>query len=91
MRLSLIKIKAILLIIILSSCASVPPFPSVNQCGYSVKFNKFRCCNTETKKCFDLRREDPGMEAAQCLSADNYKTVSAWIDAVKLIAEQRCH
>lgn len=74
----------------LSACASLPPFPSVNQCGYSVKFNKFRCCNTETKKCFDLKRDDKKMEAAQCLNADDYAKTEAWVDSVIEIANKRC-
>lgn len=92
MRPSLIKIKALLLIISLNvvACAVLPPFPAVNQCAYSVKFNKFRCCNTETKNCFNLVRDDGSMEAAQCLSADDYKKSTEWIDIVKQIAETRC-
>lgn len=91
MKISLIRIKILLLTTSLISCASLPPFPPVNQCAYSVKFNKFRCCNTDTKKCFNLKRDDQRMEAAQCLSADDYKASEAWLQDVINIANQRCH
>jgi hypothetical protein len=86
-----IRLKTILFLTsLISGCASLPPFPEVNQCGYSVKFNKFRCCDTETKKCFNLKREDPSMEAAQCLSADDYKKSEEWVQSVVDIANRRC-
>ncbi len=86
-----IMIKALLLTTSLISCASLPPFPPVDQCAYSVKFSKFRCCNTDTKKCFNLKRDDSKMEAAQCLSADDYKASEAWVQNVLNIANTRCH
>ena len=90
MKRILIVSKMIFLSLSLASCATLPPFPSVNQCAYSVKFNKFRCCNTETKKCFNLKREDPIMEAAQCLNADDYKKAEEWTQTVIDIAKARC-
>jgi len=87
----------IVLSIILTSlvgCAVLPPFPEVNQCGYSVKFNKFRCKNNVTKKAFNVQRNDPMMEGAQCLPvADpqrSYPSAQAWVQNAKQIAEQRC-
>lgn len=85
-----IAIRAIFLSISLTSCAKVPPFPEVFQCGYSIKFDKFRCCNTKTKECVNLRRDDASMEAAQCLSADDYKKSEAWVQEVINIANQGC-
>lgn len=89
---NLIKLKKRLIgiTLLLSGCSSLPPFPHVNQCGYSVKFNKFRCCDENGKSCFNLRREDPKMEGAQCLSGSDYKKASHWIDSVTGIAQQRC-
>lgn len=87
---TLTKLKTVLLAISLSSCAVVPPFPAVNQCAYSVKFNKFRCCNTDTKKCFNLVREDAKMEGAQCLSADDYAKSERWVESVLEVANSRC-
>lgn len=89
---SLIRLKILLLGISLNlaGCAVIPPFPEVEQCAYSIKFNKWRCCNTETKACRNVTRNDSSMEAAQALSADDYKKVSDWVDTVKQIAEERC-
>ncbi len=85
------KLRATLLTILLSGCASLPPFPEVLQCGYSGKFGKFRCCNTNTKQCSDVHLDDPVMEGAQCLSPDDYKKASAWVESVKQIANEHCH
>lgn len=84
------KIKLLALILLLSACSKLPPAPAVNQCAYTIQFNKFRCCNTVTKECFNLTREDASMEAAQCLSADDYKAMAQWIESIRLMAEQRC-
>lgn len=91
MKTILTALKMGLLIISLVSCGTVPKFPEVMQCGYSIKFNKFRCCDTDTKKCVNLKRDDPAMEAAQCLSAADYKKSEAWVQSVIDIANQRCH
>lgn len=91
MHLTKLRTKLLLISLILSGCGSLPPFPEVNQCGYSVKYNKFRCCNTETKKCVNVRREDSRMEAAQCLSGPDYKKSEAWVQSVIDIANQHCH
>lgn len=86
------RLRATLLTISLglSGCAALPPAPEINQCAYSIKFNKFRCCDTVSKKCFNLRRDDPEMEAAQCVSAEDFKKGEAWIQTVIDIANQRC-
>lgn len=85
------RILSFVAVLVLSGCAVVPPFPPVEQCAYSVKFNKFRCCNTDTKQCFNLTRESPIMEGAQCLSADDYAKSEKWVESVVQIAEARCH
>lgn len=87
----LLKMLLYAAVLALSGCAVVPPFPPVNQCAYSVKFNKFRCCNTDTKVCHNLVRESPAMEGAQCLSADDYAKSERWVESVIQIAEQKCH
>lgn len=88
----MIKTKTLLLAIFLSAgCSVIPPFPEVNQCAYSIKFNKWRCCDTETKKCQNVDRNDPSMEAAQAVSADDYKKITEWLDSVKKEAEIHCH
>jgi len=90
---SLIAFKMSLLSISLSSCAGakwVPPPPEVWQCGYSIQFDKFQCVNTKTGEKIKLSRDYPPMEAAQCLSADDYKKSEAWVQAVINIANERC-
>lgn len=95
------KLKIVLLTasLSLSGCAGwwtnrVPEFPEVLQCGYSAKWQKFRCKNTRTKEVFDLPLNHPMMEGAQALPiADKYRSYSsseAWVAAVKSIAEERC-
>lgn len=92
MKKSLIKTKTPLfaLFLSLSGCSSLPPFPEVWQCAYSVKFNKFRCCNSNTKECANLKRDDTRMEAAQCLSADDYKASQEWLNSVIDLAQKHC-
>lgn len=89
---NLIKLKAILLITTLSfiGCAKLPPAPALWQCAHSIKFNKFRCVNTQTKEAVNLRRDDPDMEAAQCLSAEDYKKGQRYVGTLKRLAEERC-
>ena len=89
----MIKIRTLLAALSLSfiGCGTqVPNFPEVWQCGYSVKFNKFRCVNTKTKEAMNLSRDDSRMEAAQCMSVNDYKASEHWVSVVKSIAEQRC-
>lgn len=74
----------------LMACAKLPPAPAIYQCGYSIKFNKFRCVNTKTKEKINLSRDNPRMEAAQCLSAEDFKAAQAWVAQVKATAERRC-
>lgn len=90
MKRSLTALSLALLTICLSGCGSVPEPPEVYQCAYTIKFNKFRCCNTKTKACINLSREDASMEAAQCLSASDFAAAEAYMKTLKTLAEQRC-
>ena len=74
----------------LSGCGRVPDPPAVWQCGYSIKFNKFRCVNIQTKEAVNLSRDDRRMEAAQCLSADDFKKSQDYVSELTRLAEQRC-
>lgn len=85
-----LSLKLSIISLVLSGCGSLPAFPNVAQCGYSVKFNKFRCCYTQTKECFNLKRDDSKMEGAQCLSGQDYKKSEAWVDSVVQIANTHC-
>lgn len=84
--------KAVLLIISLVSigCVQLPPFPEIEQDGYSYKYKKFRACNTITHKCRNISLDSPSMEGAQCMSGPDYKKSEQWVDAVVEIANQRC-
>jgi hypothetical protein len=73
-----------------AGCGQIPEAPAVWQCGYSVKFNKFRCVNIKTNEKINLSRDDARMEAAQCLSADDFKASQDWVSELKRLAEQRC-
>lgn len=86
----MLKILLLATSLSLGACASLPPFPEVWQCAYSIRFDKFRCVNTKTKQKVNLRRDDPAMEAAQCLSADDYKKSERWVSQVIDIAEKKC-
>lgn len=87
----MIKTSLLAISLSLAACGTVVPEPpAVWQCAYSIRFDKFRCVNTKTSQALNLRRDDPRMEAAQCLSADDYKAMAAWVGTVKSIAEQRC-
>ena len=92
LKMILIALRMSLLITSLSliACASLPTAPELWQCGYTHKFNKFRCVNTRTKEKVNLRVDSPIMEGAQCLSLDDYLEAERWIQKVKNIAEQRC-
>lgn len=96
----LLRIALCVISLSLGACAGwflkndLPEFPEVLQCGYSVKHNKFRCKNTKTGEAFDLRRDDPVMEGAQCLPTkdrlQSYGSSEAWVASIKSIATQRC-
>lgn len=88
----MLKMKLLAISLIsLVGCASLPPFPEVWQCAYSIKYDKFRCVNTVTHKKINLTRDNPRMEAAQCLSADDYKQSEAWVRQVIEIAKKKCN
>lgn len=84
------SLRLLIICLSLSACDALPPAPAVGQCAYSVRFKKFRCCNTVTKECFNVKNDDIKMEAAQCLSADDFKSMEKWVDSVVEIAHTHC-
>jgi len=68
----------------------VPDAPEHDKCTYSIKFSKWRCCNSETKKCENRALNDPRMENAQAVSLDDFNELEDWTDTVIQIAKQRC-
>jgi hypothetical protein len=71
-------------------CDGAPKPPVLWQCGYSIKFSKFRCVNTETKETLNLSRDDMKMEGAQCLSLDDYKKSEKYISELITYAREKC-
>lgn len=93
MRTILIKLKALLLLtcLVLSpSCSTIPTPPVVEQCGYSYKFKKFRCCKTDSGACRNVALTDASMEGAQVLSPDDFKAEERWItDLLNALTQKR--
>lgn len=86
-----LKIALLTIALVLSACGTpLPEPPEVWQCGYSVKFNKFRCVNTRTKEKINVSRDSAQMEGAQCLPAGDYAKSERWVDELIRIARQRC-
>lgn len=83
--------KLALLIIVLEGCASLPPFPSVYQCGYRHDRAAFYCVNTETKAQVKIPENSEVMKGAQCLSPNDFKAVENWVQTVEQEAQQHCH
>jgi hypothetical protein len=83
-------LKTALWTICLSGCAALPPAPEVWLCQFNGKPRAFYCTNTKTKARLKLSADDAQMRAAQCLSADDFKAVTSYVQTVKEIAEQRC-
>jgi hypothetical protein len=85
-----IVLLAISSLSLLGCAPNLPEFPEVTQCGYSIKFNKWRCVNSRTKAAENRDRNDPRMEGAQALSADDYQASQAWVAEITKLAERRC-
>lgn len=84
--------KSVLLItcLSLSGCASLPPFPEIYQCAWNGTPRAFYCVNTQTKARIKIEAQDPSMKAAQCVSADDFKKVQAWVSQVEQVANEKC-
>ena len=77
----------------LSGCASLPPFPDVNQCA--LRPEALYCVGTTYKERTKFLSGSPEFKDAQCLpvndSKKSYQAAEAWAQNVKDIAEQHCH
>lgn len=84
--------KSVLFVLLLASsgCGKLPPFPAVWQCAHVGNPARFHCVNTETDEVKVLSDSSEQMQAAQCLSLDDYRSVVAWVNSIKSIAEKRC-
>ncbi len=76
----------------LSACNHLPPVPRHVQYGVhaDVSTPGFFGVDNESGGRVHRRFSDPHMKAAQCLSADDYKALSAWVQNVVEIAKKRC-
>lgn len=85
------KYALILCALFLASCGKeVPEFPQVSQCVFKVKYQAFYCVDNKTKARVKISVQDFAMDAAQCLSAEDYKKSERWIGDVRAIAEEKC-
>jgi hypothetical protein len=65
----------------------IPAPPGVFQC---VVRDRFYCVHTETKERRIYALDDPQMQGAQALSAEDFKASQTWITKVLAIARERC-
>ena len=72
------------------SCKHVAEAPGVFQCQWNGSPRMFYCVHTETKERRLLEPLDPSMKGAQCLSPEDYRTMSAYVDYLIGEAERRC-
>jgi hypothetical protein len=84
------KILLALSLLSIQACDSVIKPPAVWQCGHSIKFDKFRCINTESGEAVNLSRDDMRMDGAQCLSIEDYKKSEQYVSDLIEQAKQRC-
>jgi hypothetical protein len=86
------KLKLGFLVLAVSGCGSLPPFPEVVQYGVHADVARpgFYGVNTRTSERVYKPFNSPSMKAAQCMSAADYAKSEAWIASVEKIARQRC-
>lgn len=70
-----------------SNLASPPP---INQCQFNGTPLAFFCENTDTHVKEKIELTDPRMKAAQCVSADDFKTMQTYVEYLMREAERRC-
>lgn len=78
------------MVISLSGCLTVEPPPPVDLCQFNGTPRAFFCENTTSGAKEKRVLEDPRMKASQCLSADDYKAMSDYIDYLTNEAQARC-
>lgn len=90
MKFGSLKRTSLITLLALSGCKHVADAPAVFQCQWNGSPRMFYCVNTETKERKLLEPLDPSMRAAQCLSPEDYRTMSAYVDYLIQEAERRC-
>lgn len=86
-------LKAGLLLISLSGCQVVPPFPDVNQCA--LRPEAIYCVGTTNHEQTVYPNTSLEFKDAQCLPVNDakksYQSAEAWAENVKQLAETHCH
>lgn len=83
----------LLTLLVLSGCKTFQTIedpPEVFLCQFNGTPRAFYCENTVTKKKTKYSVDTPVMKAAQCLSADDYRSISQYIDYLTTQAEEHC-
>lgn len=86
-------LKTTLLITVLglsAGCKRIEDAPPVWQCQYNGSPRAFYCVNTHTKQRMKIPAEHPQMKAAQCLSAQDFKTMQRYVDYLIDESKRRC-
>lgn len=88
-------LKSVLLIISLSfliGCPSLPKIPAHTQYGIhaDVEPPGFYGVHNESRKRIFKTFDDPSMKGGQCVSANDYKAIQAWVKEIKQILENNC-
>ena len=90
-------LKSVLLIIVLISfvylltgCAKLPSAPTIWQCAIDGSPRAFYCVNSKTKEQIKLPLEEPSMKGAQCMSLADFKSMAAWVETLKALADKKC-
>lgn len=90
MRFGRAKTALLIISLSLSGCLAIAPPPAVDLCQFNGNPRAFFCENTDTHKQEKRPIADPRMKASQCLSADDYRAMSDYVDYLTNEAEQRC-
>lgn len=85
-------LKIVFLAILIEACSIIPPAPEIVQYGVYQKTNPpgFYGVDSYNHQRFYHDFTDKEMNAAQCLTRQDYSSFQRWITNVKLIAQQRC-
>jgi hypothetical protein len=89
----LLKIVLISVALAATACGKLPPAPEIWQCAHissSTAPSYFLCVNSRSGEEKRLENQAEVMYGAQCMSLGDFKSMSAWVEQIKLMAEKRC-
>jgi hypothetical protein len=84
------KIALLITVLSLSACKTLEDAPAVWQCQYNGSPRKFFCKNTHTGERRTVPADSSSMKAAQCLSADDFRSMQNYVDYLIDEAQRRC-